>query len=58
MINVDELVAIDVRTLAEVSASGGTSLSGELDEAAKNGMTPDRHPGRQGPPRDTHGGSE
>jgi len=35
MINVDQLVAIDMHTHAEVSASGGTALSGELDQAAQ-----------------------
>ncbi len=34
MLNLDELVAIDFHTHAEVSAKGGTSLSAELDSAA------------------------
>ncbi|MER6501298.1 amidohydrolase family protein [Streptomyces sp. NPDC001455] len=34
MLNIDELVAIDVHTHAEVSAKGGISLSAELDSAA------------------------
>jgi predicted TIM-barrel fold metal-dependent hydrolase len=36
MINVDELVAIDVHTHAEVSSSGADSLDTELDKAAKD----------------------
>jgi hypothetical protein len=36
MINVDELVAIDVHTHAEVSSSGAGSLDTELDQAAKD----------------------
>lgn len=34
MLNLDELVAIDFHTHAEVSAKGGVSLSAELDSAA------------------------
>ena len=36
MINVDELVAIDMHTHAEVSSSGAGSLDTELDQAAKD----------------------
>jgi uncharacterized protein len=35
LINVDDLVAIDMHTHAEVSSGGGASLSEELDTAAK-----------------------
>jgi uncharacterized protein len=36
LINVDDLVAIDVHTHAEVSSKGDSSLSAELDQAAKD----------------------
>jgi uncharacterized protein len=44
MINVDELVAIDVHTHAEVSASGDTSLPDELNKAAKDYFKTDKRP--------------
>ncbi|MFD0337396.1 amidohydrolase family protein [Streptomyces sp. NPDC127117] len=43
--DLDELVAIDVHTHAEVSAQGGTSLSAELDSAAGSYFKPEHcHP--------------